>query len=181
MPQPIEWVYANADFVVGQTYSGSSRKANRPNAQVVALTIFANAINGTTTTYREMYERLYADLRAWALQPGRASKHRRFFREQIKTGKSVSLHSYRMPKDFYKEWIETNFEGIVWVTTDWIGAKTKLHLDAEVFDISTPALARLSADELVPIIKGVAHYPYDPNHNLDVHASRMVYGYWTMP
>jgi hypothetical protein len=175
----IDWIRDDAGFSPGVFDSG--RKVTKLNSQVAALTIFWNETHPEEeVTYDDMYVTLTLAMRAWRDKPGRRSKKRLWFQQHP----TATLHSFRMPKEFYKPWIEENFS-VVWIPTQWIGdtggSGGKLHLDNDVFDRTQPVLARLSGDELVPVIDGAARYPWDPNHRYAGRGSRLVYGYWTTP
>lgn len=179
MPEPIDWITTDAGFVKGEVYD-TGRAVMRPNTQIIALTTLWNADHGTNYIYRDTFETLTHDFRRWAVAPGRRSQKRRFFGDRIMEGQTVSLNRYRMPPEFYKPWIAAHFPEMEWISTTFIGSKTKLHLEEDAFDPEQLVLARCSTDELVPIIKGVAHYPWDPNSRQKGHeSSRMVYGFWT--
>lgn len=173
MNESIDWVFDNAGFEPG--LYNSKRTVTKLNTQVAALAIFDSHVTGSPASYKDMYYTLTVAMQAWANKPGRRSEKRRWWQEHPE----ANLHQYRMPKDFYKPYIETL--PVMWVSVNWVGAPEKLHLDNGVFEKDKPILARLSGDELVPIIDGVARYPWDPNHKYGATGSRMVYGYWTTP
>jgi hypothetical protein len=177
MAQPIEYVTDNAGFDARLYKHSNGRKVSYPNTQVAALALFDRAVTGDPTTYDDVYLVLTAAMREWANRGGRRSKHRRFFQEHPEW----TLHRYRAPMEFLKTWIEHEYPQLQWVPTTWIGAKEQLHLEVDVFEADKIILARLSADQVVPIVKGVAHFPWDPNSTLAHGKSRMVYGYWTQP
>jgi hypothetical protein len=176
MSEPILWMTDSANFVKGDTFD-TGRKVKNPNAQVAAITIFENAVTGEARTYRDGFFDLTHAMEEWALRPGRASARRSFFRESIRDDQNWSLHRYRMPMEFIKE----RMKGlpVEWATMNFVGSTTKLHLDNRVFEEDKIILARLSSDEVVPVIGGVAYYPWNPNIRAGVGRSRMVYGYWT--
>lgn len=169
----IKWELDNAGFEPGP-YNGK-RITTRLNAQVAGLAIFNSHVTGSPTSYKDMYYTLTIAMEVWAANPGRRSQQRKFWQEHPEG----TLHQYRMPKDFYKPYIERMLP-VEWVTTNWIGGEKKLHLDEGVFETDKPILVRVSGDELVPVIGGVARYPWDPNQRFG-DGSRMVYGYWTTP
>jgi hypothetical protein len=176
MSKPILHLKHTLNFVPGDTFD-TGRPVKRLNAQVVAITIFENTLLGEDLTYREGFFRLTHDVEEWALRPGRASVRRAFFRDAITKGENWSLHRYRMPMEFIKERVERL--PVDWVPLNWVGSPSKMHLDDRVFEETAVVLARLSADEVVPVLYGVAHYPWDPNKGAAVPHTRMVYGYWT--
>jgi hypothetical protein len=172
----IGWAFDNAGFEPGRY--DSKRDVIRPNSQIVALTLIYNEVMGMEYDYRTMYDILTAQIRAWALEGGRTTKRRRFFRDQFKQGKSATLHRYRMPKEFYAQWINSTMP-LTWQPTTWVGSRNRTYLDAEVFEDTTgPVLVQLTAEELVPVIDGVARYPWDPNHAYGTGGSRVVTGFW---
>ena len=173
----ILWQKNDLHFVKGDTFD-TGRKVKNPNSQVVAITLFENAVLGEERTYRDGFFDLTRDVEEWALRPGRPTKRRAFFRDALKKGENVSLHRYRIPMEFIKERIE-RLPDIDWVATNWVGSPHKVHLDDRVFEDGEIVLARLSADEVVPVVHGVAQYPWDPNIRAAAPATRMVYGYWT--
>ena len=175
MPRPIIWIENNAGFVASNYRHSNGHKVTKPNTQVAALAIFESAVTGIPVTYDTMYHMLTKDLQQWVDQPGRRSRKREFFYYYP----TWTLHRYRMPMEFLRPWIEKQYK-VTWVPTTWIGAKEQLHLDSGVFYGDRVALARLSSDEVVPVLEGVAIYPWDPNGTLAEGKSRMVYGYWTM-
>lgn len=173
MSTPIDWTHDDAGFEIGP-YNGK-RTVTKLNSQVAGLAVFESLVTGSPVSYKDMYYTLTVALQVWANKPGRRSEQRKFWQENPE----ATLHQYRMPKDFYRPYIEATLP-VVWVSTNWIGAGTKLHLDNGVFEEDKPILTRLSGDELVPVVKGVARYPWDPNQRFGG-GSRMVYGYWTTP
>lgn len=172
----ILWLKNDLHFVKGDTFD-TGRKVKNLNAQVVAITLYENAVLGEERTYRDGFFDLTRDVEEWALRPGRATKRRAFFRDSLRKGESVSLHRYRIPMEFIKERVERL--PVEWVSTNWVGSPRKLHMDDRVFEEDKIVLARLSADEVVPVIGGVAQYPWDPNVRAASPTTRMVYGYWT--
>lgn len=175
MSSPLKWDQNDAGFEPGTFNNKTARVVKKPNAQVSALAIFKSELLGRTVTYADMYAELTDAMDEWTWRSGRRTKQRAFWQQHTPT-----LHQIRMPKEFYKPFIEAL--PVVWVPTNWIGVQTKLHLDENVFDSSATVLARASADELIPIIRGEAQYPWDPNNRYGVTGTtRMVYGYWTTP
>lgn len=169
---PIPWMEERADFVPGVFDTG--RKVHRPNAQVVGIAIFRGL------TYREQYTQLTDDFWEWLSKPGRRSRVRR----QYQSGFN-SFHTYRIPGEFYKQWLGQRY---LWVPLMRPGQGTVIRLDEGVFGTER-VLVRCSSDELIPVIDGVARYPYNPNRKWqkmvdDQDAppdqnTRAVYGYWT--
>lgn len=175
MSRPIQWVPSGANFNERLYKHANGRPVTRPNTQVTALAILEHHFL-VATSYDNMLHILTDDLREWANKPGRRSRHRKFWQENPE----ATLHRYRAPMEFLKPWIGTHYPSLIWVATTWVGAGTKLHLDEGVFETDKVILARLSSDQIVPILDGVAHYPHNPNVGA-AGGSRMVYGYWTTP
>ena len=176
MSQPIEYIENDAGFSKTRYVHGNGRKVRHPNTQVAALAIFDSEFEEENTSYDEMFVALSLAFETWVNKPGRRSKVRKMYQ-----GYSGTLHSYRLPMEFLKPWINERWPSLLWVSTTWVGAKEQMHLDEGVFPDGEAILARVSSDQVIPVIRGIAHFPWDPNSSVEEGKSRIVYGYWTMP
>lgn len=170
------------DFVPGQDY-GSGRKVDNPSAQILALTIMANHLTVfgeedrmLPLGYRDWYAIADDAMWDWLTKPGKKSRLRRSYLRYS------TPHSFRMPRPVYDPLIRGWFD-FEWVATTRIGSGTRLTLNSD-WDKETPALARCSSDEFVPIINGEIHYPWDPRRYREdklgnpAAPDRAVYGFW---
>lgn len=183
----IRWELDRGGFVPGEKYPPANRRIKNPNPQIVGITIFANALLGfdgetlrdySPWTYRKTLEVATREIDEWTDKPGRRSAQRQAYTTQFLSPGFVSLHSQRLPSEVYREWIPRQF-GVLWVPTSRIGSGSTISLSEGVFDPETPVLVRCSGDSLIPVINGVARYPFNPNGNAtNPDKGRMVYGFW---